>query len=65
MKNMEYGYLFKATDKLNRSYNYMFVGRAKEGYDLILKNLTLDEETIVDPKWFETRKIEPIIIPVL
>ena len=62
---MNNGDLFKATDRLDRTYLYQYIGPMAEGYDIELKNLTLNEQTIVDPKWFETRKIERVIIPVL
>ena len=61
MSIMKTGTIFTAKDKLNNVYQYQFVGiniKSITGCDyIILKNLTLNEETRVEVAWFSNREI--------
>ena len=61
MSIMKTGTIFTAKDKLNNVYQYQFVGiniKSITGCDyIILKNLTLNEETRVEAAWFSNREI--------
>ena len=55
--------LFKATDKLGKTFTYRFIGifPSQTGFDYIhLWNETWNEETDVELEWFNQRKIELI-----
>lgn len=57
---MKEGQLFKATDKLNNTYLYKYIGTDTEqtGCSYIhLYNITTESITDVESEWFNQRKI--------
>ena len=57
------GDYFQATDKLGKTFTYMFAGISPDdsGREIVLQNIELDEETRVEAEWFRQRKIKDVI----
>jgi len=57
------GDCFQATDKLGKTFTYMFAGIAPDdsGREIVLQNLDLDKEIQVEAEWYRQRKIKDVI----
>jgi gamma-glutamylcyclotransferase (GGCT)/AIG2-like uncharacterized protein YtfP len=57
------GQIFKAIDKLNQTYNYMYCGVDETiigCYNIRLYNMDTKTDTYVENEWFNQRKISMV-----